>query len=251
MFKRSAFEQTMFADSLLENSGPQRSRRGWTTLSSFGLQGVIMGLLLLLPLLRPIALPFLQPLTAPIALTVPHGLPPAQPQHTTVPTQSNMINLSLVAPRVIPDHILNVDETIAPPPFVAGGNAVPGGTGPGDFRGVPNGIGNAPAMMPAPPAPTATHLRVSRMMEGNLTRRVQPEYPSTAKMARIQGRVVLSAVISKDGNIEKVQVLSGHPLLVQSAVEAVKQWRYRPYVLNDQPVEVETQITVNFSLAGS
>jgi protein TonB len=247
-------EPTMFADSLLENSGPQRSRRGWTTLSSLGLQAVVMGILLLLPLLRPIALPFLQPLSTPIALSVPHGLPPTQQLHrATTLSQSNMINLSLVAPRVIPDQILHVDETDAPPPLGDSGNAVPGGTGTLDGRGIlgANGNGMAP-VMPAPPsAPVATHLRVSRMMEGNLIRRVQPEYPSTAKMARIQGRVVLSAVISKDGNIEKVQVLSGHPLLAQAAVEAVKQWRYRPYVLNDQPVEVETQITVNFSLAGS
>ena len=241
----------MFADSMLENSWAQRSRRGWTTLSSFGLQAVAMGVLLLLPLIRPIALPFLQPIAAPIALAVPHGLPPTpQPQHSTVPQRSNFINNLLVAPRAIPNHILNVEETVAPPQIMAGGDFVPGATGPGDFRGIPNGLGNAPAAMPAPP-PVATHLRVSRMMEGNLIRRVQPEYPATAKMAHIQGQVVLSAVISKEGTIEKVQVLCGHPLLVQAALEAVKQWRYRPYVLNDEPVEVETQITVNFVLGGS
>jgi protein TonB len=88
------------------------------------------------------------------------------------------------------------------------------------------------------------------MMEGNLIHRVQPDYPSLARQARIQGVVVLRAVISREGRIENLQVLSGHPMLVPAAMEAVRQWRYRPYVLNDQPVEVETQVTVNFVLAG-
>jgi protein TonB len=89
------------------------------------------------------------------------------------------------------------------------------------------------------------------MMEGNLIRRVDPAYPAMARLARVQGQVVLSAIINREGKIDRVQVLAGHPMLVQAAVEAVKQWRYKPYVLNDEPVEVETQITVNFFLSGS
>ena len=89
------------------------------------------------------------------------------------------------------------------------------------------------------------------MSEGNLIRRVQPSYPPLARSARIQGTVVLQAIISKDGSIENLRLLSGHPMLAPAAIEAVKQWRYRPYVLNNEPVEVETQITVNFSLAGN
>jgi periplasmic protein TonB len=88
------------------------------------------------------------------------------------------------------------------------------------------------------------------MMEGNLIHRVQPDYPPLARQARIQGTVVLRAIINRGGRIENLQVLSGHPMLVPAAIDAVRQWRYRPYVLNDQPVEVETQITVNFLLAG-
>ncbi len=87
-------------------------------------------------------------------------------------------------------------------------------------------------------------------MEGNLIHRVQPEYPQLARQARIQGTVVLRAVISREGRIENLQVLSGHPLLAPAALDAVRQWRYRPYFLNDQPLEVETQITVNFTLTG-
>jgi len=87
-------------------------------------------------------------------------------------------------------------------------------------------------------------------MEANLVHRVQPTYPPLARAARIQGPVVLQAVISKSGTIENLQVLNGHPMLVRSALEAVRQWRYRPYFLNGEPVEVETQITVNFILSG-
>jgi protein TonB len=88
------------------------------------------------------------------------------------------------------------------------------------------------------------------MMEGNLIRRVQPEYPALAKQSRIQGTVMLRAVIDREGMIQDLQVMSGHPLLVQAAINAVRQWRYRPFYLNDQPVEVETQVTVNFTLSG-
>ena len=89
------------------------------------------------------------------------------------------------------------------------------------------------------------------MSEGNLIRKVQPDYPPLARSVRIQGQVVLQAVISKQGSIENLRLLSGHPMLVPAAIEAVRQWRYRPYILNNEPVEVETQITVNFSLAGN
>ncbi len=89
------------------------------------------------------------------------------------------------------------------------------------------------------------------MSEGDLIRKIQPTYPALARSARIQGIVVLQTVISKQGTIENVTVLTGHPMLVSAAIEAVRQWRYRPYILNNEPVEVETQITVNFFLAGN
>jgi len=89
------------------------------------------------------------------------------------------------------------------------------------------------------------------MLEGSLIRRVQPVYPPLARSARIQGSVVLSALISKVGTIENLHALSGPPMLVPAAIDAVSQWRYRPYILNSEPIEVETQITVNFYLAGN
>jgi protein TonB len=88
------------------------------------------------------------------------------------------------------------------------------------------------------------------MMEGNLVLRVQPNYPAAARQLRVQGKVVLRAVISREGAIENLQVVSGHPMLVRAAADAVRQWRYRPYMLNGDPVEVETEVTVNFVLSG-
>ena len=118
-------------------------------------------------------------------------------------------------------------------------------------RGVPGSIGDPSAIAPPPPAPAPTRpLRVSHWAEGNLVYRVQPSYPALAREARIQGTVRLRAIVSKNGTIENLSVLSGHAMLVGSAIEAVRQWRYRPYLLNGEPVEVETEITVNFLLSG-
>jgi protein TonB len=89
---------------------------------------------------------------------------------------------------------------------------------------------------------------VSVVMESNLLHRVQPQYPAIARQIRLQGDVIIRAVISRAGAIEQATVLSGSPLLASAALDAVKQWRYRPYSLNGEPVEVETQITVKFIL---
>ena len=116
-------------------------------------------------------------------------------------------------------------------------------------HGVIGGIVNSNA--PVPKVATPTRVRVSQgVTSGLLIRRIQPTYPPLAKQARIAGAVVLQAEISKDGSIQNLHVISGHPMLVPSAIEAVKQWKYKPYILNGEPVEVETTITVNFTLAG-
>jgi periplasmic protein TonB len=94
-------------------------------------------------------------------------------------------------------------------------------------------------------------VRVSQgVTAGLVIKRVNPTYPPLARTARVQGSVVLAAVIGKDGTIQNLHVLSGHPLLTQAALDAVKQWRYKPYILNGEPVEVDTQVTVNFTLSG-
>jgi protein TonB len=86
--------------------------------------------------------------------------------------------------------------------------------------------------------------------QGLLIKKVQPNYPPLARHARIQGTVLLQAEISKDGTIENLRLINGHPMLAPAAIEAVKQWRYRPYMLNGEPVAVETQVQVNFTLSG-
>jgi len=85
-------------------------------------------------------------------------------------------------------------------------------------------------------------------MQSYLIHRVEPRYPDIARVARVEGAVLIRAVISADGRIEQAQVVNGSPLLSGAALDAIKQWRYRPYFLNDKPVEVETEITVNFYL---
>jgi len=130
------------------------------------------------------------------------------------------------------------------------GNFVPGGTGEGVANSVITQIARAtpPAVLkPAPPQ----KLRVSSgVAAGMLVHQVKPLYPPIAMQARIQGTVVLQAVIGKDGTVQDLHLISGHPMLAPAAIEAVRQWRYRPYLLNDEPVEVDTQINVNFTLGG-
>src|SRR5262249_903953 len=134
---------------------------------------------------------------------------------------------------------------------VVGG--VPGGIAGGQLDGVMGGIINSSANVASPtlpkPAASAQRVRVSQgVVEGLLINRVEPTYPPVARNVRIQGVVVLTAIIGKDGSIQRLQVFSGHPLLASAAIEAAKQWRYRPYILNGQPVEVETTITVTFHI---
>lgn len=238
-------------DRTLSSSWDDRSRRGFTTLTSFGLQGLVLTVLLVLPLLRPQGISSFHPLSTPISWGQPL---PESPTAGTLAhaggTASVPGELTFRTPSRIPKGI-SAEGEVAPPIGISG-SAIPG-SGAGDTRGVPNLFdGGSRPIMPVvrPPSPAAP-VRISHISEGNLIRRVQPVYPPLARMARIQGVVALQAVISRDGTIENLKVLTGHPMLARAAVEAVSQWRYRPYILNNQPVEVETQITVNFSLAGN
>ena len=246
----------MFANSMLETSWAQGSRRSWTTLTSLGLQALVVGLLLLLPLIRPAALPFLRPLPTPVMMSVPLGPPPSSAQRTPPRTgNSNLENGRIITPPSIPPRIrvFRENEDVLPPRIPAMGPSVIGSSGSG---GAPNGVlkslGNPSNPLPIPqPTVLSQRLRVSQMSLGDLIRKVQPVYPPLARSARIQGDVVLAAIISKEGTIENLRVLAGHPMLVPAALEAVRQWRYRPYLLNREPVDVETQITVRFSLSGN
>jgi periplasmic protein TonB len=241
----------MFADSLLDSHWANRSHRGWTTLASFALQALGVGILLVLPLIFTEGLPQLQWIAAIVAPTPPPAPPPPR-DRIRAPTgaHSNLSGTHILEITQIPKGIHPLSETEPPPAIDPLGLGVPGGTG--DPRALGNvfgstGMGN---ILPPPPPPSAPPARVSRMMEGNLVYKVQPEYPPMARSARIQGGVVLRAIISRTGTIEHVKLLRGHPLLVKAAIDAVSQWRYRPYILNGDPVEVETEVTVNFVLSG-
>ncbi len=251
VFGEETLGAKMFTGSLLQASADQRLRRSWTTLSSFGLQALAMGLLLLLPLVRPDRIPLLHRLATPVSLgqPVPEAPPMRARAGSATPSPSNVLNTRVLEPTRIPIGITQIAEEVPPQPFGALGT----GTATGAVSGVPNGIpsldgsGTKPVLA-TPPAPSHP-IRVSHMDPGSLIYQVQPVYPPLARTARIEGPVVLAALISKDGTIENLRVLAGHPMLVRSAEEAVSKWRYRPYILNSVPVEVETQITVNFLLA--
>jgi len=115
--------------------------------------------------------------------------------------------------------------------------------------GVMGGIGTGPPVVAraAPPKPTGPIKVSSGTMAGSLTTRIDPVYPAIAKAAHVQGAVILHAIITKDGSIDKLSVVSGPPMLVGAAVDAVKRWKYKPYLLNGDPTEVDTTITVNFT----
>ncbi len=128
---------------------------------------------------------------------------------------------------------------------------IPGGVPRGSRDGLWNSIViGSPPSSPQPKTTKTTRIKVGGQVEAaKLIFQPKPEYPPLAKMARIQGTVRLEAVMSRDGTIEDLKVLSGHPLLVKVALEAVSRWRYQPTLLNGEPVEVLTEIGVNFYLA--
>ena len=242
----------MFDDLSHASAWENRPHRGWSTLVSFALQVTCLSGLLLLPLLYTQGLPQLHIMESAV-MSPPPGPPPAPVHSRLGSAASNMSGQHLMTPSQIPSSIpIFHDTEILPAPEIGEGFSVPGGTGLLGARnsvldGLRDGIGYVP---PPPPVLSTPQMRVSHMMEGNLLHRIDPIYPSLARQARVQGSVVLRAVIDRDGRIENLQVVSGHPLLVQAALDAVRQWRYRPYLLNEQPIEVETQITMNFVLAG-
>jgi protein TonB len=246
----------MFEDSLIESGGRLRTKRGMTTAVSFVLQVALVGVLVLVPLLFTEALPKQQLMTFLVAPPPPPPPPPppaATPVRTVKIVQSDIMNGQLRTPTKIPEKVQMIKEEESPPPMASMGGVVggvPGGVPGGQMGGVIGGIiSSTPVAVPK--VATPQRVRVSQgVSQGLLIKKVQPPYPPLARQARIQGQVVLQAEISKDGSIQNLRLISGHPMLAPSAIEAVKQWRYKPYYLNGEPVEVETQITVIFSLSG-
>jgi periplasmic protein TonB len=257
--KPAVLERAMFSDSLLE-FGPQRKRKFFATTTSFVLNCLALSVLLIMPLVFTEQLPKAQLLTFLIAPPPPPPPPPPaaeQMQKIVRQIQTDVLSTGqLRTPTRIPQKVEMIKEEEAPPPMqVTGGvvGGVPGGIPGGQLGGVIGGIVSATSSLNSIPkfAPvTPQRVRISQgITKGLLIHRVDPPYPVLARQARVQGEVVLKAVISTSGQIQDLQLVSGHPMLVPSAIEAVKQWRYKPYLLNGAPVEVETTITVIFQLS--
>jgi protein TonB len=240
-------------DDTLHSSWDERSRRGFSALTSFALQGLAAGTLLLFSLFRPAGLPLSHSLSTPVSLGQPASEAPVGRAHSVAPSSPSSASIFLGPPlRPSPRPFNRPDVSDDGPPQVGlSGPYIPGVASNGGPGGVFSSLPGTRPIMPAVPLPAVRPITVSHMSEGDLVRKILPTYPALARSARIQGQVVLQAIISKQGAIENLQVMSGHPMLVPAAIEAVRQWRYRPYILNNEPVEVETQITVNFSLGGS
>jgi protein TonB len=237
----------MFEDSLVESVGRIRTHSKRYAVGSFVLQALLLTALALYPYLHPAVLPkqaLGMLLTAPLPPTAPASLP----QHATAAhAQPILIDDLLVAPKVIPQHV-DMSGSDAPP-----STAVDQGLGQSS-TGVPGSI--LTSLTPAPtvivkPAPPKGPVHVSSgVAAGQLLMPIRPEYPAIAKAARVQGTVVVQAMISKSGTIENLHIVSGPPMLQSAAVEAIKKARYRPFLLSGEPVEVETTINVVFTMGG-
>jgi periplasmic protein TonB len=240
----------MFEDSLVESVGRIRTRSRRYVLGSFLLEAALLAVIILLPYLYPAALP-------PQYLTVPLIEPPRAPaaqmaeQHAAAsPARPRVETIDLTLPSHLPTSIHQIVDP-APGNVVIGGDAM----GAGPANGVPAALfGNAPAPRVAdvhPPRP-AGPLRISGgVAEGHLIVPIRPLYPTIAVQMHVQGTVVVEATISTEGRIGNLRVVSGPAILTNAAVEAIRAARYRPYLLNGSPVEVETTITVVFRLDGS
>ncbi len=223
----------------------------WTFLLSLGGELAVLAVLLLIPLIYIQTLPRAWRETT--LLPPPPPTAPAQTVRATTRTAPTPTEATMTIPAVIPPHAVVVHDTTPV--------TMPPGEGNTPIIGAIPGLGNSsrwnsilPKSAPAPPASAATpsRIHVSRGVEAaRLIRMVKPIYPQIALQARIEGTVVLEAVVGTDGSVESLRYVSGPPLLVQAAIDAVRQWRYQPTLLNGKPVSVETTITVIFTLNGS
>jgi protein TonB len=238
----------MFEDSLMESGHRIKTNQKLTMSVSFIVQICIIGFLVLLPLIITEGLPTRMLMAAIVAPPPPPPPPPPPaPQIQHVQRVSEIVNGELRTPSKIPKKIEMIKEEEAPPPSTGVMGGVVGGVPGGSAGGVIGGLISSAAPPPKVAAPQK--LRISSGVAlGNKISGADPAYPQMAKIAHVQGDVILQATISKNGTITNLRAVSGHPILIQAAMDAVKEWRYRPYLLNGEPVEVETTITVKFHM---
>jgi periplasmic protein TonB len=239
---------TMFEDSLMESGNRITPKSKYWSFVALLLNGGALLALIIWPLLHPEALPTQMMATLMVAPSPPAPPPPLAPA-PKVQIKSEMLSDELQAPSRIPKEIRPMNEAAIPPTMVGvkGMEGLGGGT-PGGVGTIIDSIRTGPATVKAE---TPQKLTISSgVMFGNLLEKTVPQYPAIAKAARIQGTVVLQATISQNGVIQNLRVISGPPMLQQAAIDAVGSWRYKPYLLNGAPVEVETTINVVFNLGG-
>jgi periplasmic protein TonB len=239
----------MFEEMVVSSPNRKKTNKPWTMFVSMAFQMAFLAIMILIPLIYTEALP--KTMMGMMLVAPPPPPPPPPPPAAAVvkvrPQVHLMQNNQLMAPKVIPKDVKIIKEEAAPDMSgVSGGvpGGVPGGQMGGVIGGVIGGVGAAPP--PRPPVSRIT--RGGNVQAAMLLNKVAPLYPPLARQTRISGTVRLHAIIAKDGTIQQLEVISGHPLLVQAALDAVRQWRYRPTLLNGEPVEVDTTIDVIFSL---
>src|SRR5580693_2594041 len=243
----------MFDDLVVSSANPKRTNNSWTVALSAIIQACLLGILILIPLIYTEALP--KTLLTTFLVPPPPPPPPAAAiQRIVKPVVRLIHNGQMMAPTVVPKKVEMIKEEEMPPDVGAVGvvGGVPGGVPGGQAGGVLGGIiGGSGGGMPPPPKATPSRIRVGgNVAAAKLVRQVTPLYPPIAKTAHISGTVILHAVIAKDGSIQELTYISGPPLLMKNAMDAVRQWRYSPTLLNGEPVEVDTTISVVFTLGG-
>jgi protein TonB len=232
----------------MESGGRIKTNQKWTGLVSTVVQLALVGFLVLLPLIFTEALPKGTLTTWLVAPPPPPPPPPpAAPKIEHVQRVSEVVDGALRAPTKIPKQVKMIQEDEAPPPSTGVMGGVVGGVPGGSTGGVIGGIIGSTTPPPKVAAPQKVRIS-SGVMEGQRTHYVEPTYPQMARIAHIQGDVTLQATISKNGVIENLRAVQGHPILIQAALDAVRQWKYKPYILNGEAVEVETSITVKFHM---
>src|SRR3989454_2556132 len=243
----------MFEEMVISSPNPKKTNKPWTVLVSMLFQCLFLFIMILIPLIYTEALPKAMMATM---LTAPPPPPPPPPppaiaQVVHVKPQAHLMDAGkLMAPKVIPKDVKIIKEDAEPDMSAGMSGGVPGGVAGGSMGGVLGGVIGGMGGAPPPPKPHQPGpLRVGgNVQAARIVNRVQPVYPPLARQTRISGTVRLHAIIGKDGAITSLEVLSGHPLLQQAALDAVRQWRYQPTLLNGDPVDVDTTIDVIFSL---
>lgn len=247
----------LFDEALLEDSRIKSSSKALDLLIAFSVHAVLIGVPIVLGLyytdtlnLKDFTSTFL---VAPAPPPPPPPPPAASVMRTTAPKRVFMDHGKLLAPTVIPEKVAMIKEApMEPDAFEGVVGGVPGGVPGGQMGGVLGGvIGGVPgASGIAPPKAPKVVVRVGgKVRPPQAIYRPAPQYPALARQARVSGDVVVDTTLDENGNVTNMKIVSGPPLLYEAALNALKQWRYKPTYLNDQPVSVELIVTINFQLS--